>query len=53
LLGLGYLDKASAQKELNFYQPRQDDLDLRWQMYQENMQQQVSSMLPNSHFIRP
>lgn len=52
LLGLGYLDKSSAQKELNFYQPRQDDLDLRWQIYNETMQQQVNSMLPNSHFIR-
>lgn len=51
LIGLGYIDKTNAEKELNFYSTDRDELAFRWNFYCESMQAQSNIMLPNSYFV--
>jgi tryptophan halogenase len=52
LIGLGYLDKYSAERELNFYSIDRENLEFRWNLYYSSMEQHSKAMLPNSYFIK-
>jgi tryptophan halogenase len=52
LIGLGYLDKTNADKELDFYSINRDDLEFRWSLYTDTMNQHSNTMLDNTYFIK-
>jgi tryptophan halogenase len=52
LIGLGYLDKTVADKELDFYTMNREDLSFRWNIYMSSISEHGDAMLPNSYFIK-
>lgn len=52
LIGLGYIDKYTADRELNFYSIDRQDLEFRWNLYRDSIEHHSKEMISNSYFIK-
>jgi tryptophan halogenase len=52
LIGLGYIGKQTADRELQFYSADKSDLEFRWELYVDSIAKNSSNMLPNSYFVK-